>query len=75
VLQWHKEGVYAVDFAEVLQVGGLVREEEGGDGEGEMVRKTTGLGKLQKQREQAMQLKHWVVAGAKDGKVSLWEVF
>jgi hypothetical protein len=37
--------------------------------------KRGGLGKLQKQREETMQLKHWIVAGAKDGKVSLWEVF
>lgn len=65
MLKWHKEGVYAVDFAEVLGAGDV----EGGDG-GE-----TGLGKVQRQREQAMQMKHWVVAGAKDGKVSLWEVF
>ena len=34
-----------------------------------------GLSKLQKQREEQIQRKHWVVAGAKDGKVSLWEVF
>jgi hypothetical protein len=40
-----------------------------------VARKETGLGKLQRQREEVMQCKHWVVAGAKDGKVSLWEVF
>ncbi|KAH4932604.1 hypothetical protein HBI65_211170 [Parastagonospora nodorum] len=74
VLKWHKEGIYAVDFAEVLDAGDLAGQ-DGQGGDGEVVRKETGLGKLQKQREQAMQLKHWIVAGAKDGKVSLWEVF
>ena len=73
VLKWHKEGVYAVDFAVLLEAGDL-QGNEGGEG-GEVVKKETGLGKVQRQREEAMQLKHWVVAGAKDGKVSLWEVF
>jgi len=67
VLKWHKEGVYAVDFAEVLGAG-----DGGGGGDGEVV---SGLGKVQRERERAMQMRHWVVAGAKDGKVSLWEVF
>jgi hypothetical protein len=73
VLKWHKEGVYAVDFAQVLYAGDLWQEE--GSTVGEVARKETGLGKLQRQREEVMQCKHWVVAGAKDGKVSLWEVF
>lgn len=76
MLKWHKEGVYAVDFAEVLEAEMLVKEDVEGDSrEGEVVKKETGLGKLRRQREEAMQCKHWVVAGAKDGKVSLWEVF
>lgn len=84
VLKWHKEGVYAVDFGEVLgaddpaspdaSVDQELEEEQrlGGD---EVAKRETGLGRLQRQREERMQLKHWVVAGAKDGKVSLWEVF
>jgi WD40 repeat protein len=73
VLKWHKEGVYAVDFAQVLEAKDLTKDKENGDGE--IVKKETGLGKLQRQREQHMQLRHWIVAGAKDGKVSLWEIF
>jgi len=82
VLKWHKEGVYTVAFSEVLDAKYMTRaghgEEEGeGEGEGETGRGRveTGLGRLQRQREKAMQGKHWVVAGAKDGRVSLWEVF
>ncbi|KAF1919750.1 hypothetical protein BDU57DRAFT_513012 [Ampelomyces quisqualis] len=66
VLKWHKEGVYAVDFAQVLEPRQLQRAD---------VPKETGLGKLQRQREVQTQLKHWIVAGAKDGKISLWEIF
>jgi WD40 repeat protein len=73
VLKWHKEGVYAVDFAQVLEAGHLVKDEETGDRE--VAKRETGLGKLQRQREEQMQLKHWIVAGAKDGKISLWEIF
>ena len=74
VLKWHKEGVYAVDFGEILEAENL-REKGHGEEKDVMMKRETGLGKLQRQREQQMQLKHWVVAGAKDGKVSLWEVF
>ncbi|OAL54432.1 WD40 repeat-like protein [Pyrenochaeta sp. DS3sAY3a] len=76
VLKWHKEGVYAVAFSKILEPGDL----NGGNGENatcgdEISKRETGLTKLQRQREEKIQLKHWVVAGAKDGKVSLWEVF
>ncbi|KAF2031474.1 WD40 repeat-like protein [Setomelanomma holmii] len=71
-LKWHKEGVYAVDFATILDPAELEKHD---GAEGEVARRGNGLGKLQKQREEQMQLKHWVVAGAKDGKVSLWEAF
>jgi WD40 repeat protein len=69
VLKWHKEGVYAVDFAQILTADQW-RENDGD----ERKERETGLGKLQKQREEQMQVKRWVVGGAKDGKVSLWEV-
>ncbi|KAF2451433.1 WD40 repeat-like protein [Karstenula rhodostoma CBS 690.94] len=78
VLKWHQVGVYAVDFGEVLgreDVGKPAGEHKAvGDG-AEAVKRETGLAKLQRQREEAVQMKHWVAAGAKDGRVSLWEVF
>jgi WD40 repeat protein len=63
-LKWHKEGVYAVGF-------GVILDEE----DGLQQREGNGLSKLQKQREDQIRRKHWLVAGSKDGKVSLWEVF
>jgi WD40 repeat protein len=76
VLKWHKEGVYAVDFGTILDAADLkdIDDEIGIDG-GELIERISGLGKLQRQREEKMQIKHWIVAGAKDGKVSMWEVF
>jgi WD40 repeat protein len=78
VLKWHKEGVYAVAFGKILDVADLehgVQDAQSQDGIGDVTRRETGLGKLQRQREEKMQVKHWIAAGAKDGKISLWEVF
>ncbi|KAF2659207.1 WD40 repeat-like protein [Lophiostoma macrostomum CBS 122681] len=65
VLKWHNEGVYAVGFGEILEEVPAPSSTDNG----------TGLIKLQRQRERQLQSKHWVVAGSKDGKVSLWEVY
>lgn len=59
VLKWHKQGVYAVAFSEILTVEDLKDQD--------YVRR--------EQRETQMKLKHWVAAGAKDGKISLWQVY
>ncbi|KAF3052623.1 ASTRA complex subunit [Didymella keratinophila] len=78
VLKWHKEGVYAVAFGEILDAVDLehnVQDASGQDTNTEVIRRETGLSKLQRQREEKMQIKHWIAAGAKDGKISLWEVF
>lgn len=67
--------MYAVDFGAVLEIEDI-KEHGDSDSDGkEVAKRETGLAKLQRQREVQMQLKHWVAAGAKDGKVSLWEVF
>ena len=61
VLKWHKEGCYAVDFG---LVGQAVSMQNGGD--------ENTVSALREERERA---RHWVAAGSKDGKVSLWDVF
>ncbi|KAF2121433.1 WD40-repeat-containing domain protein [Lophiotrema nucula] len=79
VLKWHKESVYAVDFASIVNPSVLETDEAAGQVNDQSVvqpqQQLTGLGKLQKQREQQIKLKHWIAAGSKDGKVSLWEVY
>lgn len=75
MLKWHKEGCYALDFAEVLQ-----NEEKGKYWGGEMeelneVVETKGMAALQLKRDKKAQETHWVAAGSKDGKVSLWDIF
>jgi WD40 repeat protein len=94
-LKWHKEGVYAVGFGEVLDdesfetcasAEQVAVPNQGGIGvtqqaltQPDLSMQSTGgeaaLSKLQRQREEKMQRKHWIAAGAKDGKVSLWEIY
>lgn len=130
VLKWHKEGVYAVAFGQILTAEDLAKQEEeacfmaalneaqkqstrdseahdssvqplvhkldtllkvGGHDPTQAIREAKSDasfqqllgqykpdGRLQgriKEREDETKMKHWVAAGAKDGKVSLWEVF
>lgn len=78
MLKWHKEGVYAVAFAELLEASTLERsrwEVSSANLGGAVMKQETGLSKLQRVREEKMQVKHWLAAGAKDGKVSLWDIF
>jgi WD40 repeat protein len=92
VLQWHKEGCYAVAFAEILDDAGQQRH--GTDQEtaqsqdattvdpkesGETALVVTGnqvqrasRGELREDKTKRM---HWLVAGSKDGKVSLWTIY
>ena len=69
MLKWHREGCYAVAFGEILDGGG-----SGGGGE----QKEEGDGEVlsvEKRREKRVKETHWVAGGAKDGKISLWEIY
>lgn len=96
VLKWHKEGCYAVAFAE-MGVGrrsvpskpeaaeegteDAPRQDEDnikGDSERGLTAQTRPIGSLaaiQQQRLQRAQMTHWLAAGAKDGKISLWDIY
>lgn len=67
VLKWHKEGVYAVGFAKIVE--GDDGEGQGDDADGGQV---VSVRDRRKQREMRT---HWLAAGSKDGKVSLWEIY
>ncbi|KAB8255800.1 WD repeat protein [Aspergillus pseudonomiae] len=70
VLKWHKEGCYAVAFADVVgfDVSGGTATTTKGDGE-------FSLATVQRQRNQKVQKTHWLAAGSKDGKISLWDIY
>ncbi|EME40712.1 hypothetical protein DOTSEDRAFT_177860 [Dothistroma septosporum NZE10] len=70
VLKWHKEGCYALAFAEVQQEGGVITNVDGegtGDEGGELT--------VAERRALVAKSTHWLAVGSKDGKVSLWEIY
>jgi len=75
VLKWHKEGVYAVAFAPILGEGSqdeAAGSEAADDGGAEGVRNEM---TVSARRTEKAKRTHWLAAGSKDGKVSLWEVY
>ncbi|KAA8652449.1 hypothetical protein EYZ11_005078 [Aspergillus tanneri] len=88
VLKWHKEGCYAVAFAEVLASmndgastdgKGELQGELQGDGgnDGQLTRREGefSLASVQRQRNHKVQGTHWLAVGSKDGKISLWDIY
>lgn len=77
VLKWHKEGCYAVAFADVeLDREGRGEEEmEGEAGKGKELASRMGTMTAREERDQKAKRTHWLVAGSKDGKISLWDIY
>lgn len=70
VLKWHKEGCYAVSFADVE----IVATEGEEDGSGALVERTQKL-TVREERLRKAKTAHWLAVGSKDGKVSLWDIY
>lgn len=68
VLKWHKEGCYAAAFADVLDEVTVTDV----DGKGESVGKVL---TVSQQRLARSKMTHWLAAGSKDGRVSLWDIY
>ncbi|KAI4741851.1 WD40 repeat-like protein [Aureobasidium sp. EXF-12298] len=66
VLKWHKQGCYALAFADLSS-------QQIETFEGEHV--STTLQTVGQKRETKAQTTHWIAAGSKDGKVSLWDIY
>lgn len=90
VLKWHKEGCFAVAFAEVIDSQEHTEgTDEGKSEKGRLEAESTGGGETavapprrvglaisaKEKRIQQATHTHWVAAGSKDGKVSLWEIY
>jgi WD40 repeat protein len=85
VLKWHKEGCYSVSFAatDITAVADAPENSSSlakGVTQGEssalvaVENQERGL-TVQQRREQKTIETHWLAAGSKDGKVSLWDIF
>lgn len=74
VLKWHKEGCYAIAFA---QIEPDLEKDTASEGTGTEVAKSNGqlMPRVAQARHLAAQSTHWLALGSKDGKISLWEVY
>lgn len=82
VLKWHKDGCYAVAFAEVSGDGSTAspttnaESKPGDEKDTQLTKRNEGsLATVQQQRNQKAQKTHWLAAGSKDGKISLWDIY
>lgn len=83
VLKWHKDGCYAVAFGEILDTsypepqtaGAAGHDSQDEDAQPAVEQRDYSLAKVQQQRNQKAMQTHWLAAGSKDGKISLWDIY
>ncbi|KAK4935848.1 Astra associated protein 1 Asa1 [Elasticomyces elasticus] len=78
VLKWHTLGCYATAFADV-NPGDDNHESTGTESSTsqatDVLSKLTALDLIKQQRAEKARLTHWLAAGGKDGKISLWDIY
>jgi WD40 repeat protein len=72
VLKWHKDGCYTVAFGEVSP---LTPEHSQSRESTQEAAPQRSIATVHQQRSQKIQQTHWLVAGSKDGKISLWDIY
>ncbi|KAJ5312336.1 hypothetical protein PENANT_c011G04469 [Penicillium antarcticum] len=77
VLKWHKDGCYAVAFGDVATPSSAKSAdmEDSTTSETAAVAREYSLASVQQQRNHKVQQTHWLAAGSKDGKISLWDIY
>ena len=76
VLKWHKIGCFATAFATVESPVNLQSPALGDNEKSAMITQTTPvMTDVQQRRDDKARNTHWLAAGAKDGKVSLWDIY
>ncbi|KAJ5670535.1 uncharacterized protein N7477_005898 [Penicillium maclennaniae] len=85
VLKWHKEGCYTVTFGDVnpfsqsttSQIQAAITPKGATElGPGRVLStQSPSLAAIHNQRNEKVQRTHWLAAGSKDGKISLWDIY
>jgi WD40 repeat protein len=76
VLKWHKDGCYAVAFASINPEKDRSSALAISDGrEVGPAHQGSALDAIKEQRGARAQNTHWLAAGGKDGKISLWDIY
>lgn len=74
VLRWHRTGCYATAFAQIKHDFTPSFDQNDG-GEKAIVGQSSAVNAVQQKRDERAQSTHWLAAGSKDGKVSLWNIY
>ncbi|CAG8275032.1 unnamed protein product [Penicillium olsonii] len=82
VLKWHKDGCYTVTFGNILDAPSALSTNINPTGQSSQdgieqpaAERDYSLATVQEQRNQKAQQTHWLAAGSKDGKISLWDIY
>jgi len=77
VLKWHKDGCYAVAFAAIDVVGVQNMSDSTSSASSSVVvaKISSAIQTVGQTRDAKARNTHWLAAGAKDGKVSLWDIY
>jgi WD40 repeat protein len=76
VLKWHKDGCYAVAFASVnLEKDHSSTPAISTGSDVVPIHQGSALDAIKEQRSARAQNTHWLAAGGKDGKISLWDIY
>ena len=80
VLKWHRGGCYATAFAAVgenLKNGDTAdtAEDAASSDTQALVPQSLAVSIVQRRRDEKARTTHWLAAGSKDGKVSLWDIY
>lgn len=77
VLKWHKVGCYATAFATVESAATTEAPtpEDENETSAAISQQSSTVTSVQQRRDDKARSTHWLAAGAKDGKVSLWDIY
>lgn len=75
VLKWHKDGCYTTALAEILNESTSDATENEGEEIGYIDKNRSALDIIKEERSKKAQRMHWLAAGGKDGKISLWDIY
>ena len=78
VLKWHKVGCYVTAFASIDSTESSTSSPTSDDENGTaaaIAQQSSAVSAVQQRRDEKARNTHWLAAGSKDGKVSLWDIY
>ena len=78
VLKWHKVGCQATTFATINTTAmstAILGPGDGNEAVAMTTQQSSAVSTVQQRRDRKAQNIHWLAAGSKDGKVSLWDIY